>query len=436
MIAKQENTDIKICLLGASLNSGNLGVGALSESSIKVILNRWPDADITLVGSGYKPRQHYLSVAGNDICVEILPMRFSTNPFLPYHFLSFAFCSLLMKVLPGSRAKDALLKRNPHFRSFYEMDLAVDITGGDSFSDIYGFRRFFLGFLRKWLIIFSGKRLVLLPQTYGPFNRWITKVLAKYILNRANAVYSRDILGKEYVKRLLDEDSEAGKVQFTPDVAFILDSQRPTSVDVGSLSDVRTDRSIVVGLNVSGLLYNGCHARNNTFGLKTDYRQTTARIIDSLMARDDILVLLVPHVFTPIGHFESDVAACRDVYDKLPAKNRDRVFVVSGSYGPGQIKYIISRCDFFLGSRMHACIAALSQSIPAIGLAYSKKFRGVFESVGVEELVIDMRKCGQDEILTAIDNAFEKREAITERLRRTIPGAQARILNMFRDFEL
>ena len=435
MVAKQQKTNIKVSLFGASLNSGNLGVGALSESSIKVILNRWPDADITLVGSGYEPRQHHFSFWGKDIRVKSLPIRYSTNPFLPYHFLSFAFYSLLLKVLPGVWAKKALLKRNPHARSFFEMDLAVDITGGDSFSDIYGFRRFFLGFLRKWLIIFSGKRLVLLPQTYGPFRRRLTRVMARYILRRANVIHSRDRAGVESVNKLLN-NSENEKVRFSPDVAFVLDPQRPASADMSSLSDMLKDRLIIVGLNVSGLLYNGCYARNNTFGLKEDYRQTTARIIDSLMARDDIIVLLVPHVFTPIGNFESDVAACRDVYNKLPAKNRDRVFVVSGSYGPGQIKYIIGWCDLFLGSRMHACIAALSQSIPAIGLAYSKKFRGVFESVGAEELVIDTRKCRQDEILTAIDNAFEKREAIAERLRRTIPGAQARILNMFRDFEL
>ena len=43
---------MKICLLGASFDTGNLGVSALAESSIKIIVNPVVGSDVTLLGIG------------------------------------------------------------------------------------------------------------------------------------------------------------------------------------------------------------------------------------------------------------------------------------------------------------------------------------------------------------------------------------------------
>jgi hypothetical protein len=163
-----ENTELKIGLLGASFDTGNLGVSALAESSIKIILNKWPNAKIYLLGSGYEYSEFNLNMADRSIDIKNIPVRFSKNIFLPYHFIKFVINGLIIKILPGKSLKSNWAKRNQYFNTLYEMDLAVDITGGDSFSDIYGLRRFIFGFLQKWLIIFLGKKLVFLQQTYGP----------------------------------------------------------------------------------------------------------------------------------------------------------------------------------------------------------------------------------------------------------------------------
>ena len=271
----------RILLLGASFDTGNLGVSTLAESSIKIILNKWPNAEVILLGSGYKPQQHCLFVSGKEICAETLPIRFCKNIFLPYHFLWFVFSGLLVKVLPTSRLKNAMVNHNPYFKILYEADLVADITGGDSFSDIYGFRRFFLGFLRKWLVILLGKKLVFLPQTYGPFKKNITKAMAKYILKHAQKIYSRDQAGVEYVNKVL-KDPRNGRVRFAPDVAFVLDAREPRNTEISSLKKLRAGDAIVVGLNISGLLFNGGYTQENMFGLKTNYSELVYGIVDFL----------------------------------------------------------------------------------------------------------------------------------------------------------
>lgn len=426
----KEDRRIKIGLLGVSFKTGNLGVNALAEASIKVILSRWPNAEVVLLGNEDVPRQKHLSLLGRGINIRTIPIRFSKNIFLPYHFLVLMFYGLLMKMLRGSRFEDSLVRRNEYFRTLVEVEFVADINAGDSFSDIYGYKRFILLFLRKWLIIFLGKKLILLPQTYGPFKNPMTRKMAKYIFKRASAVYARDHSGVEYVRDLLSNHSVDGKVRFVPDVAFVLDFHEPQDIDVGSLSNARTEDSIVIGLNISGLLFNGGYTKDNMFGLKTNYRELIYGVVDFLMKDKRLLVLLVPHVLLPSRAVEDDSDACLKVYEKFNEKYPGRIFLTRGEYNHNEIKYIIGLCDFFIGSRMHSCIAALSQTIPAVGIAYSRKFQGVFDSVGVGNCVADVYQCNKDEMLSTIRTAFENREQIRIHLNRVVPEVRKNILDM------
>jgi len=426
-----EKKDVKVGLLGACFETGNMGVSALAESSIKLILNRWPDAQVTLVGSTVEPQEHRLLLMGKELSVKTLPIRFSKNLRLPTHFFWYAFYGFLAKLMPRSWFKKKLAHRNPYFETLYEMNIVLDITGGDSFSDIYGMKRFFLGFLQKWLMLFLGKQFILLPQTYGPFKKKLPRRMARHILKRAGAVYSRDRQGLDYTKNLLNIHTENGKLRFAPDVAFVLDPREPQTMDIGSLSDVRTKDSVVVGLNISGLLFSGGYTRDNMFGLQTDYQGIIESVVDYLMTDDRTLVLLVPHVFRPDWPEEDDPRACQQMYAKLKEKYCGRIFLTQGTYNQNEIKYVIGICNFFIGSRMHSCIAALSQSIPAVGIAYSKKFKGVFDSVGLEHCVAEVYQCDKDELLSIVKKAFENRDQIRTQLNNILPDVKANILNMF-----
>jgi len=406
---------VKVCLLGASFETGNLGVSALAESSVKCILARWPNARVTLLGGGREEGEHRLQMYDREVVLQKVPIRFCKNVFLSCHFFVVAFWSVVLRVLPLGAVRRWVARRNSTMAVLLDADLFVDISGGDSFSDIYGMRRLVLGFLTRLFPLMLKKSLVMFPQMYGPFKRAISRCMARYILKRCRRVYSRDQAGLDYVKSLLGKAATDERVRFSPDVAFVLDAKKPAVLDVGELDRVRTDKSVVIGLNVSGLIYYGGYTGNNEFGLNVDYKELIDGIVRSLLAEDDHLLLLVPHVIPTggyTGNTENDLAACLDVHDRLLTEYPNRLFVARGPYDQGQAKYIIGLCDFFLGTRMHSWIAALSQCIPAVGLAYSKKFKGVFETVGVEDLVAEMRFASADEIVAAVDTAFRSRRAV------------------------
>lgn len=424
----------RIGLLGASFDTGNMGVSALTESAIKCVLHRWPDAEVTLLGSGRVVGEHWVRISGKDLRVRELPIRFCKNIFIENHFLVLFCYAVLFKVFRWEKLKRFCVRRNASLRCIIQMDMVADITGGDSFSDIYGMRRFVLGFLRKWLVLLFQKDLIMLPQTYGPFKRRMARVMATHILKKASLIYSRDQADIEYVNKLLGNtnDTTNKKVRFAPDIAFVLDAREPERLGIEPSANMRGQNSTVIGLNISGLLLNRGNTQDNIFGLKTNYRELVYEIIEMLFKNERAIILLVPHVFPPVGYeFESDPNACLKVYESFKEKYKNRIFLVRGKYNQNEIKHIIGICDFFIGSRMHACIAALSQCIPSVGVAYSKKFEGVFESIGLGYCVADARSFSEKEVLEKIEYVFERKEQIQEHMKQSIPQINEDILNIF-----
>jgi colanic acid/amylovoran biosynthesis protein len=101
--------------------------------------------------------------------------------------------------------------------------------------------------------------------------------------------------------------------------------------------------------------------------------------------------------------------------------------IVGGDYTGAELKAFIGTCRYFVGSRMHATIAALSQEIPTVTLAYNHKTLGINgEVLGQGDFLIDLRAIRSDELLArcvATFDALVAREAeIRAELRRRLPS--------------
>ena len=73
------------------------------------------------------------------------------------------------------------------------------------------------------------------------------------------------------------------------------------------------------------------------------------------------------------------------------------------------MKTLIGKCDVFVGSRMHACIGAVSQCVPTVSLAYSDKFKGVMAPLGESSVVVDLREATFEDTENAINGLFDNR---------------------------
>ncbi len=423
---------LNVCLMGASLDTGNNGVSALLLSLVRLILEVRPDARISLFIGNRSSQPQELILPGRKVGIGIINYRLSPSAPLKRHLFWILLMACLFRLLPFEKTRKLIMAAAPPLRDLWQADFVGSIRGGDSFTDLYGLRRFISGSIPALVVLLLGKDLVFLPQTYARFRSAIAQGLARFIMVRSAKIFSRDRGGIEIARDIMGRGSREKEIFFCPDVAFILEPRLPEKPEIlsGRSRDVHRP---LIGFNISGLLYNGGYTRNNMFGLELDYRLFVCKLAEKLLEETDGNILFIPHTYAPDGHVESDPDACHQVLRTLNDSYPDRVYLVAGHQDAPAVKGIIGLCDFFIGSRMHACIAALSQGIPTVGVSYSRKFAGVFSSVAAADLVIDARLADMDSAIDAVCRHFRRREMIGQALKENVQAAEILLRTTFRD---
>ena len=374
---------IRICLIQHSTRSDNLGVGALTAAEVAILRDVGRDLGrpITITVMDWRdPRPSY--VTGPDIRTLPLDGKVMLNPF-------------------------------GYFAVARRSDLVIDIGGGDSFADIYGARRLNRMFILKFLTHFALTPLVMAPQTIGPFTKPLSQLLARLTMRLSAVVATRDSLSlaaarEMGVRRAIIEAS---------DVALRLPYDPPPARAPGG--------PVRVGLNVSGLLMNGGYTGKNEFGLQTDYPELVRAIIRHFLAHPaGCEVHLVPHVIVRSGAMamEDDLRACAALREEFP-----ETILAPDFASPSAAKSHIAGMDFFMGARMHASIAALSSGVAVVPMAYSRKFEGLFGSLGYPHTV-DCQSEDNAAILEKIAAAFENRAALAAEAARATCDGQERLM--------
>ncbi|RDD62289.1 polysaccharide pyruvyl transferase family protein [Ferruginivarius sediminum] len=371
---------LRIGLLWHSVNSPNLGVGALTISNIAI-----------------------MEKVANELGVSV---EFIVLGWMDKSFPVYVQAPNVRALALNGRA----CKPGGAFSAAVgDCDLVLDIGAGDSFADIYGWRRFLYLAYTKWLVKRAGRPLVLSPQTLGPFKNRLARAIAAFLIRRSDLVFARDRMSVDYARDI----GVSRKIIETTDVAFRLPYEKPSPWP-------GPKEKTVVGINISALLYQGGYTRDNMFQLSIDFPALMDRLLDYFAGIPDCEVVLVPHVLSHRA-VEDDLSVCQQVQRAHPG-----VSVAPAFRSPSEAKSFIAGLDFFIGARMHACIAALSTGVPVAPLAYSRKFMGLFYALDYRD-VIDCAAETTESALEAVTLAFGRRDELARMARHSAALAQDRL---------
>lgn len=403
---------LQLVLAGAAVGNGNRGVEALGRSVADAVAREAPSSRLTILDDGWGVRSDTTGrYPGIDL--EFAGVRLSRRWHRPESWAQIRLAQSL-----GTRL-------NPVAARLAAADAVFDLSAGDSFTDLYGPVRLRSVLLPKQAALRARRPLILLPQTYGPFNTSEGRRQAEQIVRSADLAYARDPRSYQRLLELAGVDVDLGKVRSGVDVAFALEPRRPPSEVADAVTGL--DRP-AAGVNVSGLLLG--EPSRERFGLIGDYLRTMTQLVQELIALG-AHVVLVPHVHVPGGEGESDIAAISSLRERLSATERSRTTVLPTSLDAAEAKWCISQLDWFVGSRMHATIAALSTRTPAVGYAYSDKAQGVFDTCGASDQVIDARTSTGQEAVRFMADAFlardETRLTISEQASATVDASRKQL---------
>jgi len=374
MILMNFNGKLTIGINNGSLTSPNLGVQALTYSVIQ------------LFDEVLNVHNMYMDVILFDTHKEFDATRIVING-RPIS------CKSVKFVMTKKIWLDKYFHRNI-VDNWRKCDLIVDLNGGDSWSDIYGKKRFYVAFLSLLTILRLKKPLIFPPQTIGPFYGILPRMLSNYIMRYCVKVYPRDKKSADY----LAANVKNKKFETFPDMALFLPYKQT----------LHENKTIKFGINVSGLLYNGGYTGNNQFKLNLDYKQLINDILKWCTTQNGIEIHLVPHVIEMEEmKTEDDLSACLDVKKEFPTCILANCFST-----PMEAKSYISGLDFFIGARMHSTIAAISSGIPVVPMAYSRKFSGLFCDTLNYQYVMDMTILSKEQCLDMLKRVVYNRTEI------------------------
>lgn len=221
----------------------------------------------------------------------------------------------------------------------------------------------------------------------------VAKDLANY-----NLIVARESITFAAVKKV------HSNVLLAPDPAFYMKPQ-------ACCTDERLNSGNVIGINISPIIISGESQNGITY-------ENYKNLITYILKETDAIVALVPHV---VWDRNDDRKVLKKLYDDFD-KN-ERLVMIEDHTAP-ELKYVISKCRFFVGARTHATIAAYSTCVPTLVVGYSVKAKGIARDLfGNEEgYVLPVQELKNETDLTdAFKALYEKRDEIRKHLATMMP---------------
>lgn len=320
-----------------------------------------------------------------------------------YLFRIFIACciALLLKI---PLIRDVLLKKLSQeriFQAYNTADLVVDLSG-DSFADHMGGNSVInvLGVIPALLL---NKPVIIFSQSVGPF-KWYTRPFVRFCFNKADAIFIREEISNKHLRTL---NVKNNNIFLKADCGFALKSASRERIEaILSDENVEINKNYpLIGIAVSRLLDTS----------DENYAMFMAKLINNIIDSLNAKVLLIPHVAHP-EWFGKDARFTQNrVLENI--NNKSMVMDISGIYSASELKGLISLCDIFVGSYMHANIAALSSCVPTLSIGWAHKYKGIMSMVGLDSYVFDYKNLDIQELTAAVIDLWNKKEQLREDLK-------------------
>lgn len=287
---------------------------------------------------------------------------------------------------------------------------AVLIIGGDTITLDNGIVFLIKQVQTAEIAIKAGVPVVLWAASIGPFtqNKYIEEYITKF-LSKLSMITVRETISLEYLKSIGISDH----VSLVADPAFIME---PQAIDMNGLW-VEKSPNGVLGFNISPLIkkYRPCDEDESVL------ISEVTNFLEDVLKEKEMSVVLIPHV-EPLRKMQnSDRLYMEKIINNLTSYG-EKIKLIPDGYNAAQLKYLISKCRFFIGARMHSTIAALSTYVPTISIAYSIKAKGVNNDLfGHTKYVLETPAVSRASLNAMMDCVFTHENQIRAHLEVFIP---------------
>lgn len=287
--------------------------------------------------------------------------------------------------------------------AYYDADLVLSCGGGNFYAHRSISPSFIWSLFTLALAHLLGKDIVLLPQSIGPIEGQLQKLLARLVFDRA----ARILLREPYSLAFLEELKVSQSAIVLPDLAF---APPPVHADSDLLS--YDSGALQIGVTV---IDRG--AQDKSFSGQQNYEDALVSLLVRLNTDYGAHLHIFSQCYGPTSD-QDDRHSARQVYDRVREQTDDVVLLDTFQSGL-EIKAAYKHMDCIIGSRMHTGVFALSTAVPVVLIGYQPKAFGVMEMFGLECCCCSIETVNDAELYEMVrqvlDNGEEIRAHIAQR---------------------
>ena len=268
-----------------------------------------------------------------------------------------------------------------------------------------------------------NKPVYILGTSVEPIHNVIIDKITKSVLKRVDYIFAREEITESYLNSFL-----GNKHCQIPDMAFMLDDGSHKVVCHDSQIDkIKREGKKLFGITVRDWNFPNS---NNPEKTKNNYINAVSDAMGQIIEKYDSYFIFIPQVIVP---YRSDIDTAKQIRDKMSNEDRKRFIIKEDDWSPYQIRSIISQLDFFIGTRMHSNIFALSECIPTLAIAYEKKTNGIMSTVGMDKYVLNIDSISEKQIMDKVNELVNDRNNIKKLLTKKNQIIQREILTAIKD---
>jgi len=416
-------------LLGPIGLDCNRGDQALLWEAINTVREVRPDCELAVMSEGHEDPEDPQTRQTRKLGVEILPMLVSIprrarseeeQEFIDSGWSYFKMKAqagldflrmLLLLVMPRSRKLARWLLGREGYRTYeYLRECDFFIVKGGGF--IYAYRglrwAYFIWFGLYFLMLAQrcNVKVVVLPNSFGPFDTKWARWLTKRVLSRCNIVTAREPKSFDVLNDIIP-----GKAKLYPDMAFRLAPADPmwAREELKNLG-VPLGEKPCVGITMRPWRF---PTNNDPRAKYKEYIRAFACLFEHL-AEEGYQPILYAHTTGPYAH-EDDRIALKDALNASSVA--ERLCYIDGDYDCRQIKSFYGLMDFMVCTRFHSAIFSMAQTIPCLGISYQgHKATGIMEEIGLLDYTIHVDAIDSHTLVETFDRLKAGRDEVERKI--------------------
>ena len=231
----------------------------------------------------------------------------------------------------------------------------------------------------------KGRRLIMLPQAFGPFENEPSKAMMNFICQQADKIYAREKQSFEYLSKVCPDTD---KIEVVPDFTCVCHAENNPSIQLPKKNYVL-------------IIPNARMIDKTSANVSDSYLLFLTQIIRDILKKGENVYLL--------NHEgKNDEQLLHIINDEFSGS----LPILTNLMGT-EIKALIKDCKLLISSRYHGVVSGLTQGVPTLCTSWSHKYEQLLKEHGCENNILDVNDISKS--ISIIEDALAHSSAYSSK---------------------